>query len=98
MVSQYRTGGSRNYGGFSNPDSDRILDKAIEELNFDARKQMLDEYQQKWLLEWRPNFIVHTDVRKFFVQGNIGGYDTTWGPWFGYGTTTKVCRWFYVEK
>jgi ABC-type transport system substrate-binding protein len=98
LISQYRTGGSRNYGHFTNPDSDRILDRAIGELNFDARKQLLDDYQQKWYSEWRPMFVAHTDVRKFMLQGNIGGYDTTWGPWFGYGTSTKVCRWYYVEK
>jgi ABC-type transport system substrate-binding protein len=98
MTSQYHTNGSRNYGKFSNPDSDRILDRAIVELNFDARKQLLEEYQNKWFHEWRPMFVMHTNARKEMVQGNIGGYDTTWGPWFGYSSNTKPCRWFYVEK
>jgi peptide/nickel transport system substrate-binding protein len=98
MISQYRTGGSRNYGRFTNPDSDRILDKAITELNFDARKQLMEEYQQKWYSEWRPMFVMHTNARKTMLQGDIGGFDTTWGPWHGYMSSTKVCRWYYVEK
>jgi hypothetical protein len=32
------------------------------------------------------------------MQSNIGGFDTTAGPWFGYGATTKIGRWFYVDK
>ena len=51
LISQYRTGGSRNYGGFSNADSDRILDKAVGELNRDTRFALMDEYQQKWGLK-----------------------------------------------
>jgi hypothetical protein len=32
------------------------------------------------------------------IQGNVGGFDTTWGITYGYATQTKVCRWYYVEK
>ncbi len=36
--------------------------------------------------------------RKNMIAGNIGGFDTTAGPWFGYGANTKICRWYYVDK
>jgi ABC-type transport system substrate-binding protein len=98
MIGQYRTGGSRNYGLFSNAESDSILDKAIVELNPEARTQLMEQYQQKWFDEWRPMFVMHANARKLMVQGNIGGMDTVWGPWFGYNTSTKVSRWYYVDK
>ena len=41
---------------------------------------------------------MYADARKEFVQGDIGGYDTTWGVWYGYNARLKVCRWYYVDK
>jgi ABC-type transport system substrate-binding protein len=98
MISQYHSNGSRNYGRFTNAEADSLLDKAIEELNPQARTQLLDEYQQKWVSEWRPMYVMHANARKLMVQGDIGGFDTTWGVWFGYSSSTKVCRWWYVDK
>jgi ABC-type transport system substrate-binding protein len=98
LISQYRTGGSRNYGGFSNADSDRILDKAVGELNRDARFALMDEYQTKWQNEWRPMYVMHSNAVKTMVQGNVGGYDKLAGTWFGYSANTKVCRLFFVDK
>jgi peptide/nickel transport system substrate-binding protein len=98
MTSQYKTGGSRNYGQFSNADSDRILEKAIVELNKDARTQLMEEYQQKWVSDWRPMYVMHANARKLMVQGDIGGMDTIWGIWYGYSAQTKVCRLFHVDK
>jgi peptide/nickel transport system substrate-binding protein len=98
VTSQYRTKGSRNYGNFSNADSDRILDKAIGALKFEERKQLLEEYQQKWISEWRPMYVMHANAVKTMVQGNVGGYDKIAGTWFGYSANTKVCRLFFVDK
>jgi ABC-type transport system substrate-binding protein len=98
MLGQYRTGGSRNYGKFTNADSDRILDKAIVELNKDARTRLLDEYQDRWIKEWRPMYVMHANAVKNMVQGNIAGYDKLAGTWYGYSSQTKVCRLFYVDK
>jgi len=35
---------------------------------------------------------------RYLVQGNIGGFDTTAGPWgfTGYRTCNKVARWYEV--
>ena len=98
MIGQYGTGGSRNYGRFSDADSDRILDKAIVELNRDARTKLLEEYQQKWFTDWRPIFVMHSNAVKTMVQGNVGGFDTIAGLWYGYSANTKVCRLYYVDK
>jgi peptide/nickel transport system substrate-binding protein len=98
MISQNHTQGSRNYGRFSNPTSDAILDKAIVELNKDARTKMMDEYQQRWFDEWLPIYPWHADAVKTMVQGNVGGYDALVGPWFGYSQLTKISRLYFVDK
>lgn len=98
FTSQYYTGGSRNYGRFSDPKLDALMDKAQVELNKDARAKMLDEAQQKFIDEWMPMYVLYAQPVKTLVQGNVGGYDTTAGIWFGYSATTKVGRWYYVEK
>jgi peptide/nickel transport system substrate-binding protein len=98
MSSQYRTGGSRNYGHFSEPKLDAVLDKAAVELNQPARAKLLDEFQQKFYDEWMPMFVLCANPVKNLLQGDIGGYDTTAGTWFGYSATTKLGRWFYVDK
>jgi peptide/nickel transport system substrate-binding protein len=98
MTGQYKTGGSRNYGRFSNPDLDSMLDKAIVELNKDARAKILEDFQNKWITDWRPMFVMHSNAVKTMVQGNIGGYDKIAGIWFGYSANTKPCRLFFVDK
>jgi peptide/nickel transport system substrate-binding protein len=98
FTSQYHSKGSRNYGHFNEPALDALMDKAIGELNTDNRKKILDEAQQKFIDEWMPMYVLYAQPVKNMLQGNIGGYDTTAGIAYGYGGTTKVCRWFYVDK
>lgn len=98
MISNYRTGGSRNYGRFSNPDCDALLDKAIGELNSDKRTQLLDEFQQKFISDWLPNFVLNAYPARNMLAGNIGGYDKSAGTWYGYSSHTKIARWFYLDK
>src|SRR5712692_431334 len=45
LTSQYHSKGSRNYGHFNDPGLDALMDKAIVELNRDARTKMLEEAQ-----------------------------------------------------
>ena len=98
FTSQYHSKGSRNYGHFNEPALDTLMDKAIVELNKDARTKLLDEAQQKFMDEWMPMYVLYAQPVKNMVQGNIGGYDTTAGITFGYGGLTKVDRWWYVDK
>ena len=98
LTSQYHSKGSRNYGKFNAPDLDALLDKAIIELDNNKRTTMLDEAQKKFMDEWMPMYVLYAQPVKTMVRGDVGGYDTTAGPTFGYGATTKVCRWYYVEK
>ena len=98
FTSQYHSKGSRNYGRFNAPELDTLMDKAIVELNRDARTKMLDEAQQKFMDDWMPMYVLYAQPVKNMIQGNIGGYDTSAGTWYGYGSLTKVNRWFYVNK
>jgi dipeptide transport system substrate-binding protein len=98
MISQYKTGGSRNYGHFSNAESDAILEKTVGELNFDARKQLLDQYQQKWISEWRPMYVMHANATKYMFHSNIGGFHEIAGTWSSYWTQNKMRLLYYVDK
>ena len=79
FTSQYHSKGSRNYGKFNEPALDALMDKAIVELNNDARTKMLDEAQQKFMDEWMPMYVLYAQPVKNMIQGNVGGYDTTAG-------------------
>jgi ABC-type transport system substrate-binding protein len=98
FVSQYYTNGSRNYGKFSDASLDALMDKAQVELNRDTRAKMLDEAQQRFIDDWMPMYVLYAQPVKTMIQGDIGGWDTTAGTWYGYSGQTKVCRWFYVQK
>jgi ABC-type transport system substrate-binding protein len=97
FTSQYHTAGSRNYGKFSDAAFDKLLEDAIVELDNNKRAEMLDKAQSDFM-DLLPMYVLYAQPRKNMVQGNIGGYDTTWGITFGYGSYTKVSRWYYVEK
>jgi ABC-type transport system substrate-binding protein len=98
MASQYRTGASRNYGQFSDPGLDTLIDKATAELNQEARTKMLDEFQQRFVNEWMANWVLCAIPGRHMVQGSVGGFDKIAGTWYGYSSQTKVCRLFYVDK
>jgi len=57
-----------------------------------------DEARQHFIDDWMAMYVLYAGAAKTLVQGNIGGYDTTPGTWHGYSGSTKVCRWFYVDK
>jgi peptide/nickel transport system substrate-binding protein len=95
-ISQFHSKGSRNYGKFSEPVLDDILDRAQVELDGNARTQLMDEFQTKFMEEWQPLIVFYARPARTMLQGDIGGFDTTAGTWFGYGGLTKIPRWYYV--
>ena len=95
-ISQFRTEGSRNYGDFSEPVLDDILDRAIGELGIDARTDLLDEFQRRFVEEWQPLQVFFARPFRTMMQGDIGGYEQTAGTWYGYASLTKAHRWYYV--
>ena len=80
-ISQFRTEGSRNYGDFSEPVLDDILDRAIGELDIDARTDLLDEFQRRFVEEWQPLQVFLARPFRTMMQGDIGGYEQTAGTW-----------------
>lgn len=94
---RFHTDGSRNYGQFTNADADGLLEQILSELDFEARKQLLDEFQTKWVNEWLPMVTYYATPVNHFVQPNIGGFDQVMGPWdSGRGVTHKLGRLYYV--
>ena len=103
MNAQYHTvapGGSGygNYGGFSNRGLDTLLEKAQAELNHNTRAQLLDQFQQRWVDEWRPLIVLHANPAVALIQGDIGGYEKSAGTWHAYGDWTRIREWYYVTK
>jgi peptide/nickel transport system substrate-binding protein len=98
MTSQYHSKGSRNYGRGNFPDLDAMVDKAIVELNKDARTKLMDEFQQKFQDDWMLSYILSARPVRRMIAGNIGGYDKTAGFWNQYSSNAQVGRWFYVDK
>lgn len=93
-ITQNHSNGSRNYGAFSNPDLDDILDRAEGELDFDARSELLNEFQERYESEWQPIIWLYVRPQKTILQEHIGGYAETFGPWLGYGAITDVKHWY----
>jgi hypothetical protein len=98
MTSQYHSKGSRNYGRGNFPDLDALVDKAILELNKDARTKLMDEFQQKFQDDWMLSYILSARPVRRMLAGNIGGYDKVAGFWNQYSANAQVGRWFYVDK
>jgi hypothetical protein len=66
------------------------LDKAVAELNKDARTKLFDDFQQKWISDWRPMYVLHANAVKRLVQPNIAGYDKMTGIWHGYRSGQEI--------
>ncbi|MEI6665445.1 MAG: ABC transporter substrate-binding protein [Chloroflexota bacterium] len=103
MNAQYHTvapGGSGygNYGGFSNRGLDTLIEKAQAELNHNTRAQLLDQFQQRWVDEWRPLIVLHANPAVALIQGDICGYEKSAGTWHGYGDWTRIREWYYAAK
>ena len=78
---EFHTKGARNYGSFTNPESDAMLEKGLAALKVEERKQIYETWQQKFLDEWMPWWGLHIPAVQVFVQPNIVNFDTTVGPW-----------------
>jgi ABC-type transport system substrate-binding protein len=98
MTSQYHSTGSRNYGHGNFPEIDALLDKAIVELNKDARTKLLDEFQQRFHDEWMLSYVLCARPVRRMLSPDIGGYDKWAGFWMQYSSNAQVGRWYYVDK
>jgi ABC-type transport system substrate-binding protein len=98
MTSQYYSTGSRNYGHGNFPAIDQLLDKAIVELNKDARTKLLDEFQRRFHDEWMLSYVLSARPVRRMLSPEIGGYDKTAGYWNQYSSNAQVGRWYYIDK
>ena len=96
--SQYHSTGSRNYGSFVEPTADDLIDRGIAALTLEDRMQIAEEFQTRYVEDWNANLIFNIQPERYLLQGNIGGFDTTAGPWgfTGYRLMNKAARWYEV--
>jgi len=95
-VTQYQTGAGRNYGRFSEQAQDRLLDKALGELDRPARDRLMEEYQRKWLSDWQPRVVLHANAAGRLVQPNLGGYEQIAGTWQQDAGAQRYGRLYFV--
>jgi peptide/nickel transport system substrate-binding protein len=88
LTSQFHTTGSRNYGKFSDPEADSILDRALTTLDADARSKLTKDFQDKLLTDWLPvvHFYVNPDVRLVDPRFHLENDEEQIGPWNPGGT------------
>ena len=82
--SQYHSKGVRNYGGFSNPDADAMIEKALVTLDANERKQIFQGdkgFMQRFFDEWMPMVMFNLYPSNTLIQPNVQGYDQVVGPW-----------------
>jgi ABC-type transport system substrate-binding protein len=70
----WRTGGSQNWGGYSNPDFDALLDQIDVETDVEARRELINQAQQ--LLDDDPpwflfGYTFHLPMWRTTVQGMV---------------------------
>ncbi len=59
LTAHHRTGGSRNYGGFSEPEADSLLDRALRTVDGPTRAGLLDTFQARFLEDWLPMVVLY---------------------------------------
>lgn len=98
LHSQYHSDGSRNYGGFTDADANALLERGIAALQPEERMEIADEFQQRFVDDWNANLVLLIQPERYLVQGNIGGFDSTAGPWgfTGYRIMNKAAEWYQV--
>lgn len=101
LISQYQTGGSRNYGKFSDPDADAMIEKALGTLDNKARAQILHDFQDRFLKDWLPAVQFYVNPDAGYIDPHLASEndDQVVGPWnparIGYGEQS-VQYWMQV--
>jgi peptide/nickel transport system substrate-binding protein len=74
--------GSRNYGHFKNADADALIDKAIATIDYEARKNIILDFQKRYLNEWLPAIQLCEAFDRYFISPKMAGFDQITGPWW----------------
>ena len=96
----YHTDGSRNYSQYSTPWADELADKILHEGDFETRKGLVRDFEDRYIDEGAPHIPLVVTIDKTAIQGNVGGADLVNGPWAygiigGYGVGP---RWYWQTK
>ncbi|MQC17268.1 MAG: ABC transporter substrate-binding protein [Chloroflexi bacterium] len=92
-TAQHHSGGSRNYGNFSNADADALIERAQVELDPAARTELLDEFQQRFVDEWQALIVHAVWPYRAMLRPDFGGWGATQGTWLGYHDGRDFAQW-----
>ena len=67
-------------------------------LMIETPHKLFDDFQQKWITDWRPMIVCHANAVKTMVQGNVGGYEKSAGIWFGYRSNQEIRLRYLVDN
>ena len=74
--------GSRNYGHFKNAEADAMIEKALQTIDTNARKQILLDFQKRYFDEWMPVIQLYMQPDRYFVGPHFAGFDKLLGIWW----------------
>jgi peptide/nickel transport system substrate-binding protein len=85
----FKTGAGSNYGGYSDPKADELIDRTVISDDLDALYEYQDYIAEQVPVIWTPGF----PLRVFAVDNNLRGFE----PVNPYGMINPE-NWYYVKR
>ncbi len=92
LYNDLHTTGGQNYGNFSNPEFDALVEKGRSVFDVEERKEIYDEAQDRLLEEWNPRLYWSWSTVTVAFRSYMRGFRPTpgptasnailWGMWF----------------
>jgi ABC-type transport system substrate-binding protein len=96
-VTYHHTIGGRNYQSYSTPWADEVLEKAVQAVTPQERKELLVPFQQRYMDEGPAIVMLRTPAINKAVNPTVGGHDLLTGPW-AYSQYRTSMRWFWQTE
>lgn len=95
----YHSKGGRNYQSFEKPWADEALDKLLQALTLDERKQAIRSFQERYIKEGPPLLQLFVSRDKIAFHSEWAGMDLVAGTWaYGLSTYGVGPRWYWKTK
>lgn len=85
----FSTSGASNYGGYSNPEVDKLIDKLKIEFNKEERYKLAIQIQKEALKDNSYNFIAHMKM-SFVMKNNVTGIDPHPTDYYQFNANTDI--------
>ena len=98
MHSQYHSDGSRNYGQFSDPKIDELIDLASGQFDVDERAATLKEAQDLLIQEHMPIITVYAYKQLAYYRPEIKGVEEVHGLESGFEVGQRGREFYWIDK